>query len=267
MTLLAPALVYVFAVAAATGLSFCLGVYTLIPERSLLGLVREFLRTDWRYLGVAWIVTLLVNELAKHHRGSMFTDAIIALEGDAVAAFQAFVTPHLVVFFAFVYLVCFPLVVHLTYFKLKYTAEEEEAYRYVVGYVSLLVLAAPFFVLFPVRVAGLSLPSVDYLLFDFGPVARVGIRATDTLVKAFPSLHTGLSVLAAIYARKTDATYQYTVWGLVGLILFSTLYLGVHWLTDLLFGSLLVPLAYGISRWVALRPERSRRGGRNRRIL
>lgn len=74
MTTVAPELLYVCTVAAAAAVTFSLSAYVLIPEGSLRGMIREFLRTDWRYLGVAWIVTVVVNELAKHHRERMFTD-------------------------------------------------------------------------------------------------------------------------------------------------------------------------------------------------
>jgi len=70
-------------------------------------------------------------------------------------------------------------------------------------------------------------------------------------VKAFPSLHTGLSVLAALYARKVDSRYANTVTALTVGIVFSTLYLGIHWVIDAVFAMLLVWVAYRFSQSVS----------------
>jgi membrane-associated phospholipid phosphatase len=152
--------------------------------------------------------------------------------------------------FTVVYLAGFPFVVLFTYFKLK-VHDEEQARRYAVAYVILVLTAVPFFVLFPVKVSSLYLTTVEPLMYELSPAIQHGIHSTDTLVKAFPSLHTGLSMLAALYARKADSAYAYTVGTLSIAIVFSTLYLGVHWLTDAVFAMVLVGVAYYISQKVS----------------
>ncbi|PSP74621.1 hypothetical protein BRC86_05530, partial [Halobacteriales archaeon QS_3_64_16] len=111
------------------------------------------------------------------------------------------------------------------------------------------------------------LPGVEALLYDLHPVIRAGIAATDTLVKAFPSLHAGLSILAALYARKAGRRYAYTAGALAVGITLSTLYLGIHWLSDIAFVLALVGLAYWLSRQLdpaALDPRSSHSlGSRN----
>src|SRR6056297_2677162 len=227
------------------------GKRLFLPEQRFRTLLTDFLRTDWKYLGVAWVVTQFVNTLALHfHVPRTFTGAIYALEGATVAAFQAVATTPLTVLATAVYLVGFPFVVLFTYFKLK-AHDEEEAHRYALAYIIVVVCAVPFLLLFPVKVSSLYLSTVEPLMYALTPAIQHGIYGTDALVKAFPSLHAGLSVLAALYARKADTQYAYTAAVLAGAIVLSTLYLGVHWVTDAAFAVLLVWVAYRLSQRVS----------------
>lgn len=231
--------------------AFLLGKRIFLPDARPSSIATDFLRIDWKYLGIAWGVTYVVNTLAMHfHVSRTFTSTIYDIEGATVAVFQAIASTPLTVLFTTIYLVGFPFVVLFTYFKLK-AHDEEEAYRYALAYICLVLLAVPFFILTPVKITGLYLLQVEPLMYKLSPVIQHGIYATDTLVKAFPSLHAGLSVLAALYARKTDLTYAYTVAVLSSAIVFSTLYLGVHWLTDAAFSMVLVGLAYYVSRRIS----------------
>jgi membrane-associated phospholipid phosphatase len=227
------------------------GKRLFLPDQRFRTLLVDFLRTDWKYLGVAWVVTEIVNKLALNfHVTRTFTGAIYAVEGATVAAFQAFAVTPLTVLATGVYLVGFPFIVLFTYFKLK-AHDEDEAHRYALAYVIVVVCAVPFFLLFPVKVSGLYLSTVEPLMYELTPAIQHGIYSTDTLVKAFPSLHTGLSVLAALYAQKVDARYAYTAAVLAGAIVLSTLYLGVHWVTDAVFAVLLVGVAYRLSQRIS----------------
>ena len=243
-----PGTLFTLLVAVPSLLAFLVGKWVFLPEASPVAILRDFLRTDWKYLGVAWGTTYVVNTLAMHlHVSRTFTSTIYDIEGTAVAAFQAITATPLTVLFTAIYLVGFPFVVLFTYFKLK-AHDPEEAFRYALAYVCLVLLAVPFFVLFPVKITSLYLHDVEPLMYELSPVIQHGIYATDTLVKAFPSLHAGLSVLAALYARKADAAYAATAAALAVGIVLSTLYLGIHWLTDLGFAMVLVGLAYYASR-------------------
>jgi membrane-associated phospholipid phosphatase len=119
----------------------------------------------------------------------------------------------------------------------------------------LVLLALPYFLLFPVAVTSDYLahsidggPAMEALMYDLHPVITEGITSTDTLVKSFPSLHTGLSVLAAVYARNSTKNYARLVGTLAATIMFSTFYLGVHWLSDAAFALVLVGIAYYLSQ-------------------
>ncbi|WP_254543793.1 phosphatase PAP2 family protein [Halomarina pelagica] len=250
MVPLPPETLFVGGVFLASALALAVGTAVFLPDRTLRSLAREFLSTDWKYIGVAWAVTYAVNEVARRfHADRMFTESVYEVEGTAVAVFQTVTSPRLTLFFTGAYLVGFPFVVLFTYFKLK-AHDEQEAHRYALAYVALVLLAVPFFLLFPVRIPSLYVAEVRPLMLDVSPVVRAGIFATDTLVKAFPSLHTGLSVLAALYARSVGGRYARFAAVLAFVVVLSTLYLGVHWLTDALFATMLVAPAYYLSRRV-----------------
>ncbi|WP_049999233.1 phosphatase PAP2 family protein [Halococcus sediminicola] len=246
---------YTLSVALASFFVMGVGAVVFLPRLDPVGFLKEFLRTDWKYLGVAWLVTNGVNTVAhRFHAEQTFTWLVYEFEGPVVAAFQSVANEPLTLLFTAAYLVGFPTIVLFTYFKLK-AHDEREARRYALAYVVLVLLAVPFFVFVPVGIPALyPAVAVQPLIFDVSPVIRAGMLATDTMVKAFPSLHTGLSVLAALYARKAGVRYAATAGALAALIVFSTFYLGIHWLTDAAFAVVLVGIAYWVSRNVA--PER-----------
>lgn len=238
---------------------FAVGARLFLPDVGLVGIARQFLREDWKYIGLAWLVTQGVNTIAQYHASVTFTDLIYQLEGERVALFQAWTHPALTGFFTAIYFVGFPFVVLFTYFKVKST-DPAEAKRYVYAYISIVLLATPFFVFFPVAVSA-ARADVSPLIYDVHPIITAGTLSTDTLLKAFPSLHTGLSVVAALYARKAGRAYGVTVAIIGTLIVIATFYGGIHWISDAVFAAILAVIAYWISRrvrdpWAWLR-ERS----------
>ena len=220
-----------------------------------MGFAKELVRTDWKYLGVAWLVTAGVNEVAhQFHAPGTFTWAIYEVEGSLVANVQAIANPALTVFFIAIYLVGLPTIVLFTYFKVK-AHDEHESRRYALGYLTLVSLAVPFFIFVPVGIPSLYAPAgVRPLAFGVDPIITSGMFATDTMVKALPSLHTGLSALAVLYARKASRRYAVFATGLATIVVFSTFYLGIHWFVDAAFALVLVGVAYVVSRRVT--PER-----------
>ena len=242
---------YTLLVAVPSVVALLLGKRLFLPDTRLRDVVRDFFVTDWRYLGVAWVTTYAVNTLAmNYHVPHTYTNIIYAIEGGTVELVQVIATPALTVFCTLIYLVGFPFVVLFTYFKVK-AHDPQQAYRYAFAYATLVLLAVPFFLLFPVKITSLYLSNVQPLMYDLSPIIRHGVYSTDTLVKAFPSLHTGLSVLAAIYARKADERYANTIAAITACIIFSTIYLGVHWITDAVVALLLVSVAYTVSQQIS----------------
>lgn len=225
-----PVLLFAASLVAGTLTVFAVGARVFLPETGLTGIARQFIEEDWKYLGVAWIVTQGVNQLSKYHIDLQFTELIYAIEGERVALFQAWTHEWLTLLATGVYFVGFPFVVLFTYFVLK-AHTPETARRYVAAYLFTVLLALPFFVFFPVGVSA-ARADVAPLIYDVHPIITAGTLSTDTLLKAFPSLHTGLSVLAAVYAHRADTMYGWTATVLAVLVVLSTFYGGIHWISD-----------------------------------
>ncbi|WP_435364293.1 phosphatase PAP2 family protein [Haloarchaeobius sp. DYHT-AS-18] len=245
-------------VAVPTLLVFALGFRLFVPDVSFRSFVAGLVRTDWKYLGVAWVVTFGVNTMAHHfYAGRTYTSVIYGLEGTTVMLFQTVTWVPLTYAMTFVYLIGFPFVTLFTYWKLK-AHDPEQARRYCAAYAMLVLMALPYFLAFPVSVTSEYLghtatggSGMEALMYDLHPIITEGITSTDTLVKAFPSLHTGISALAAVYSRYSSPRYARLAGGLTVAIMFSTFYLGVHWLTDAAFALVLVGLSFYVSQRIS----------------
>lgn len=241
-----PVLQFAALLVAGTVAVFAIGARIFLPETGLTGIAHQFIEEDWKYLGLAWLVTQAVNQLSKYHIDLQFTDLIYAIEGERVAMFQAWTHPGLTLFFTGIYFVGFPFIVLFTYFVVK-DHDREDARRYVVSYLLTVLLAIPFFVFFPVGVSA-ARADVSPLIYDVHPIITAGTLSTDTLLKAFPSLHTGLSAVAAIYAHRADRFYGWTVTILAVLVVLSTFYGGIHWISDAVVALGIAGVAYDLSR-------------------
>lgn len=173
------------------------------------------------------------------------TALIHGLEGGTVALFQQVVHPALTQFFVGVYLLVYPALLLGTYLVLK-RQDRERSLDYVFTYTAVVVASIPFFYFVPVGVTGYYLDSVAPLLYTYEGVGSF-MNTVDTLNKAFPSLHAGLAATASVYAPRG---YERLSWGVTGLILLSTLYLGIHWLSDLALGMALTYACYRLTPWL-----------------
>jgi membrane-associated phospholipid phosphatase len=168
----------------------------------------------------------------------VYTGAIYALEGDLVAVFQSFTHPVLTQAFIAIYLLAYPILLLGTYIGLKPEGRHAD---YALTYTAVVVASTPVFFFVPVGVTGYTIPGVEPLLYEDTGALEVFMTNVDTLQKALPSLHAGLAVTASLYAPRG---YERVSWTVTGLILLSTLYLGIHWLVDLAAGAGLAYACY-----------------------
>jgi len=245
---LPPAREYMVASTLATLLGLVACAVVFLPSLRPRAVAREFVRTDWKYLGVAWVVSNVATTVAEDfHVPHTYTDVVYGIEGSAVAATQTVTALPLTLYFATVYLVAFPVLVLFTYYELK-AHDRARAKRYELAHVLVVVVAIPFFLRFPVKIPGLYPPAgVESVVLDLHPTIAAGMLATDTMLKSFPSLHTALSTLVALFARGTTKRFAYTVYVLAASIVFSTFYLGMHWFVDAGFAIVLAVAAYAVS--------------------
>jgi membrane-associated phospholipid phosphatase len=179
--------------------------------------------------------------------GLRLTALIYAIEGDFVAWVQAtFVTPELTVYFSgiyvygYVFLLSFPFVAYLA--LPDATTLKRLIVAYALNYSIGLVI---YTVVYAHGPRNLTPDMVTSLLFTYNPEFMTLTSEVNEAANVFPSLHTSLSVTVATFAVLTRG--EYPRWTPVALwlstsVVLATMYLGIHWLTDVVGG---VALALG----------------------
>jgi membrane-associated phospholipid phosphatase len=207
----------------------------------------------------ALAAVLLVNSLVREPvaeaawiLGVNITPTIYGIEGEFVAWVQSFAHPALTALFSYAYvfgyayLLVFPLV--------AYAALEDGtplrrlAIAYSVNYTLGLVCYVLFVAYGPRNMIG---DSVESLLYTTYPQYQFLTSQVNTNSNVFPSLHTSLSATVAGIAWETRETYP--GWSAVAttiaaIIVVSTMYLGIHWATDVAAGLALAATAIWVAR-------------------
>ncbi|WP_144927090.1 phosphatase PAP2 family protein [Halorubrum salsamenti] len=184
--------------------------------------------------------------------GLQLTWAIYALEGNFVAWVQAtFGSPRLTMYFSsvyvygYVFLLAFPFLAYLA--LPRTTTVKRLVVAYALNYAIGLVLYTVVFAYGPRNV----MPDmVTSLLFTHNPEFMALTGEVNEPTNVFPSLHTSLSVTVGTFAVLTRR--EYPLWTpiaawLATSVVIATMYLGIHWLTDVIAGTALALGAVSLS--------------------
>lgn len=180
------------------------------------------------------------------------TDEIYALEGAFVADLQAAATPELTAYLAFSYvygytfLLVFPLVAYFVDGSIQRLRELTMAYalNYALG-----LLAYVLFVSYGPR--NLIPDLVAPLLYRAYPTTQLLTTQVNANVNVFPSLHTSLSATVVWFAwltRRRLPRWLLVATPLAASVIVSTMYLGIHWATDVAAGFLLAAVSVVAAR-------------------
>lgn len=167
------------------------------------------------------------------------TEWAVRAGGGLIPLLQQWEWPPITHLLTFVYVILFPLLVPGS-FVLYASRRDWRAFRHLlVGNVALYLGALPFFILAPVREAWHATDRIVFLIPEIYPAFEEQFRPHSGLDNCFPSFHTGVAVLSLLIARHHGYRRLTSVLAVVApLIMFSTLYLGVHWLPDMAAGAL-----------------------------
>ncbi|WP_158855522.1 phosphatase PAP2 family protein [Halorhabdus sp. CUG00001] len=214
--------------------------------RAFLHQYRTRLRSAVPFLAVLGGV-LAVNSIVRQAGmeiswmiGWNITYDIYALEGGFVPFVQSFAHPtvtrllSLSYIYGYVFLLVFPIVAYLVLADDRWLRTAALAYslNYVIGLGCYLL-----FIAYGPR--NLLPDLVDPLLYSEWPSSKFLTSKVNTNTNVFPSLHTSLSVTVMFLAYRSRREYPrwVPVAAVVGTsVIVSTMYLGIHWLTDVFAG-------------------------------
>lgn len=192
--------------------------------------------------------------------GIDYTPQIHGFEGNTVADLQRkMANKYLDRYFVYVYAVLFSVILYVFIFVFMYIDKDKILKRIITAQVIMYIIAAPFFVLFPVYAVWTTSTNYSEMGYNYSdkvynglkvidPTMHSTIRDINCINNCFPSLHVALPltvVLVLFFSKEIK-------FGLLGLpisisIIISTVYLGIHWLIDILGGILFAFLAVYIA--------------------
>ena len=190
---------------------------------------------------VGWNITPVLFEIDR----SLFP-------GDPVALVQSFQSPELTAYFVFAYiygyafLLLFPF---LAYFALD---EMDDLANLILAFTANYGLGLLFYVFFMAYGPRNFDPLLfEGLLYEAFPQSRELTNSVNQNTNVFPSLHTSLSMTVFFLAWLTRE--KYPLWvpisGVLAIsVVLSTMYLGIHWFSDVVAGTILALLSVYIGR-------------------
>ncbi|WP_235950060.1 phosphatase PAP2 family protein [Paenibacillus apii] len=226
------------------------------PFKAVVYLAKEILRSYKLVLliaGISGVLALNKYELQiekKMHLTSDFTGFVFGLEGHFVQGVQhLFYAPWLtpIIVFFYVFMLQSVLAASLG----VYLMDKNRLLLYATCYAVILnyAIAIPFYLYFPVNEVWSYAPAgVRFVMLDVFPRFEQEYRALSGLDNCFPSLHTSISLTSALLAFRSGNRRWMTIAGIsAAVIIFGIFYLGIHWLTDMVGGTLLAVLSTSLS--------------------
>ena len=234
--------------------TFCVvGAVTLVGRNRLAALRTELqprLRDSAPYLAVL-IVVLVLNSIIRDSAqelswriGFEITYLLAAYDAGVVAAIQSIQSQAVTTYFSsiyvygYVFLLVFPILAYVS------LSDRKPFQRLVVAYSLNYFLGLTLYILF-IAYGPRNWDPVLYQNFLYDWAATSGTSneyltsEVNSRTNVFPSLHTSLSTTVTLFAYKTRDAYP--LWFgiatvLAASIIVSTMYLGIHWAVDILFG-------------------------------
>ncbi|MEA3202611.1 MAG: hypothetical protein QOI63_277 [Thermoplasmata archaeon] len=208
---------------------------------------------------VAGLVLMLVPEVLEsqvdpfltRHVGIDFTPVAAALDGDLHVRLQALLPQGgLHALFTFAYVAGYPFLIIFTPMLGIWMGRGAMARRALGAYALCYAVALPFYLFAPVQEVWHYDGRVQNVATSYDWV-RTHLYSFNEVNNCFPSLHTAISVaMAGVAWHGPSRRYRHLAWLLAAMIVFSTVYLGIHWVVDVAAGLVLAAVAvHLVERW------------------
>ena len=219
----------------------------------------DMFRRYWAHMIVVFSVYLWKDLLDQLDRILMantqldMTPYVYAIEGDIVLWIQESLSnPLLSIGLTHFYVMGF---MAITFSSFVYPIFFDD--RYMADRVSLsmfwvYILAIPFYLFFNVRVTGNYIPEMETIAYDLTPQIQNWFIQIDPFTNGMPSLHIGLPFAIWLTMERWDSDerwlrYRRLLLLFITITAFTILYLGIHWVSDIIGGIIVSVIAVEIT--------------------
>jgi len=182
------------------------------------------------------------------------TPYVYAIEGDVVLWIQeGFRSVLLDQFLTHFYVMGFMSVTFSSLIYPIYFDDRHMADRICLSIFWVYIFALPFYILFNVRVTGDHIPAMETIAYDLTPEIHNWFTRIDPFTNGMPSLHIGLPFAVWLTLQKWDEDGRWRKFSnfillFISVTAFTIIYLGIHWLLDIIGGMLIAMLAVKMSQ-------------------
>lgn len=211
----------------------------------------DFIRRYWVHVLLLFMIYNAKDFLDQVDRILMantnldMTAWIYAIEGDLVLRVQeAFEVRWLSIALTHFYVAGFMFICYVSVFYVAYFDDRWMADRIVLSIAWVYILAVPFYLFFNVRVTGDVIPGMETIAYDLTPEIADWFRRIDPFTNGMPSLHIGIPFVVWLCLLRYDedrrwTRYRHTVLLYTVVTAFTIVYLGIHWISDIVGGLLI----------------------------
>lgn len=225
---------------------------------SISGFIDMF-RRYWAHMVIVFSIYLwkdLLDQLDRILMANTYLDLtpyVYAVEGDIVlwiqqASENTLLSIGMTHFYVLGFMTAtFTSFVYPIYFDDRYMADRVSLSMFFVY-----ILAVPFYLFFNVRVTGDYIPMMDTIAYDLTPEIHNWFTKIDPFTNGMPSLHIGLPFAIWLTYELWDEDNRWIVFRralmvYIALTGFAILYLGIHWVLDILGGIIIGGIAVQIT--------------------
>ena len=219
----------------------------------------DMFRRYWAHMIVVFSVYLWKDLLDQLDRILMantqldMTPYVYAIEGDIVLWIQeSFQNEMLSIVLTHFYVMGFMTATFASFVYPIYFDDRHMADRVSLSMFWVYILAIPFYLFFNVRVTGDHIPNMETIAYDLTPVIHNWFTRIDPFTNGMPSLHIGLPFAVWLTYLKWDDDGRWRKFRAALVIFifltgFTILYLGIHWILDIIGGVIVATVAVSLT--------------------
>ncbi len=219
----------------------------------------DMFRRYWAHMIVVFSVYLWKDLLDQLDRIIMantqldMTPYVYAIEGDIVWWIQDSLNNSLLSFtLTHFYVMGFMAVTFSSFIYPIFFDDRYMADRVSLSMFWVYILAIPFYLFFNVRVTGNYIPEMETIAYDLTPEIHNWFIQIDPFTNGMPSLHIGLPFAIWLTMERWDSDerwlrYRRLLLLFIIITAFTILYLGIHWVSDIIGGIIVAMIAVEIT--------------------